>query len=101
MARKWGRPPLTVLSGRPDVWRVDDTRLALALERFEKGCVDAMGFPTRLSEDPAYEDAWDVDADAVNFAARVLEQWRKDNPEPVPGVTPRVVFHPTIRPEER
>lgn len=72
--------------------------LAAALERYEKACVDSLGFPTRLSEDPELDDAWDVDAETVNYAQRKLDLWRKENPEPPPGVIPRVVFHPTTKP---
>lgn len=98
VARRWKRPPLTVLAARPDCWRPDDTRLAVALERFENTRVDALGFPTRLSEDEDHEDDWDVDAETVNYAQKALDQWRKDNPEPQPGITPRVVFFPTPTP---
>lgn len=75
--------------------------LAVAFGRYEAALVDEYGYPRRMSEDEKLADGWDVDADIINYAKKRMDEWRKSNPEPSAGVTPRIVYHPTIRPDER
>lgn len=101
VAQQWGKPPLTMLAGRPDQWRHDDTLLAAAYSEYQLTRLDGQGRPQRLSEDPDQGDAWDVDAETINWPMARIEEWRKANPEPPAGTVPKVVYHPTIRPDQR
>lgn len=100
-AKAWGQPPLHVLVGRPAVWREEDSLLAMALEGYLATRVDHHGFPTRLSENPVHEDDWEIEAETVNFPDRLLAEWQKENKDLPAGVTPRIKYVPTIRPEHR
>lgn len=75
--------------------------LAAAYEEYQRTRVDDLGFPKRLSEAEDAGDDFDVDAETINHAHAVLEQWKKENPEPPLGTQPRVIYHPTINPNTR
>lgn len=84
-----------------DVWREEDSLLGAALREYEATRLDEQGRPVRLSENPEHADSWDVDSETINFPQAKIDVWRKANPEPPPGTALRIVFQPTIRPEDR
>lgn len=98
VAKEWGVPPLTVLAGRPNHWRLDDTLLARALSDYEATRVNEHGFPKRLSEDRRNAKRFTVDDRTVDYAVKAMDEWQarqeKSKRQLPPGVRPRIRFNP-------
>ena len=101
VARDWKVPPLTVLAGRPPVWRHEDTLLGVALTGYERVCLDSNGEPRRRTENEDFADAYEVDGTVTNYVEQAVGKWRDEQDVVEPGVRPNLVFQPTIRPDER
>lgn len=102
VAKTWQKPPLTVLAGRPDTWRDDDTLLALAYQRYRASRVGPSGWPLRLAGDAGEQDSWTVDEDTIDYAQTALNTWSKDRShDDSLAIVPRIAYHKTIMPWER
>lgn len=98
----WRKPPLTVVAGRPEVWRADDSLLAAAYLRYRAERVGPSGIPLRLAGDAGEADSWVVDEDTIDYAQTALNQWQAErDSKSQDAVLPRVRFHRTIKPWER
>lgn len=97
-AKAWGVPPLTMLVGRPNRWRSEDTTFARALEIYEQTRVNQYGYPIRRAEDRALSRHFQVDDRTVDYSVKAMDEWEKrraDSDRKLPsGVRPRVVFKP-------
>lgn len=96
VARDYSRPPVTVLTGRPERWRTEDSLLAAAYDKYLQERVGPSGYPLRLA---TLEDPWELDDDLVDQVQALHEEWSAEKHPP--GSVPRVSYHPTIRPEDR
>ena len=98
VAKAWGVPPLTVMAGRPNKWRPEDTLLARALIEYEATCVNELGFPKRVSEDRTNAKKFKVEDRKVDYALRAWDEYQaaqqKTKRKLPPGVRPTVVYKP-------
>lgn len=101
-ARKWGVPPLTMLVGRPNRWRHEDSVFARALEIYESTRVNEYGFPKRRAEDRLESRNFRVEARTVDYAVKAMDDWQakqeKAKKQLPAGVRPRLVYDPKRRP---
>ena len=90
---------MTVLAGRPEVWRVEDSLLAAAFARYKASRVGPSGYPWRKVSEAT--DNWNVDV-RVDHAQAALDKWEKENRDRVePGSVPTVFWHEIITPAMR
>lgn len=96
VAKAWGVPPLSVIAGRPNVWRPEDTLLAAALIEYEATRVNELGFDKRVSEDRANAKRFQVEDRKVDYALKAWDQWQQRQQQTKrtlpPGVRATVVY---------
>lgn len=86
VARAYGKPPLTVIAGRPEVWRhEEDTALAVALDIYEQTRLDHLGLPKRKTEEGDDEGYWEVE-EKFNAAQQAQDIYKAENKDPEAGV---------------
>ena len=91
---------MTVLAGRPSVWRQDDSLLAAAHARYLAERVGPSGYPLRLAADVGKRFGWDVDVSTVDYAQTALDGWARDRSEKdVEAVVPKVTYQEIRRPK--
>ena len=100
-ARAWQIPPLTMLAGRPNYWRHEDTQFARALEIYESTRVNEYGFPKRRAENRLESRNFRVEARTVDYAVKTMDEWQarqEQGKKKLPaGVRPRLVYDPGRR----
>ena len=70
-------------------WSSKDRSLAEGLLLYEAG-MGRHGIPYRVATDPANAGFFEIDESEIDHAEAALEEWRRENVKPEPGVMPRV-----------
>lgn len=90
-ARAWSTPPMEYLGLEPpgSPWSLKSRGLAQGLILHEDG-TNRLGIPTHVAQDPENAGFFEVDDSRIDHSEAALDEWRRENEKPDPGVLPVV-----------